>query len=78
MKFVAQALEILGLSFLPSGAEDPSGTFGHGFLPIRDLHRMDVEFLGNFMDGFDALERFKRNAGLKFGFVSSSFCFHFV
>jgi hypothetical protein len=30
------------------------------------------------LDGLDALERFKRHAGLEFGFVFSSFCFHFV
>jgi len=39
---------------------------------------MDVEFLRDLLDGFDALERLKRHAGLKFGVVSSSFAFHFV
>jgi hypothetical protein len=28
-------------------------------------------------DGLDALERFERDAGFEFWFVSSSFCFHF-
>jgi hypothetical protein len=32
----------------------------------------------NLLDGSDALERFERHAGFEFGFVSSSFCFHFV
>lgn len=78
MEFVALALEILGISLLPSGAENPGGSIRHGFLPIGDLHRMDVEFLGDLLNGFDALERFERYAGLEFWFVSSSFCFHFV
>ncbi len=39
---------------------------------------MDVEIFGDLLDGLDALERFKRHVGLEFGFVSSSFCFHFV
>src|ERR1035437_4415988 len=47
-------------------------------LPLRDLHRVDVEFLGDLLDGFDALERLKRHAGLEFGVVSSAFAFHFV
>lgn len=35
---------------------------------------MDIEFLGDLLYGFDALERFKRHSSLEFGFVSSSFC----
>ena len=72
------ALEILGFGLRPAGSENPAGTRGHGFLPIGNLHGMDVEFLGDLLDGLDALERFERDAGFKFGFVSSSFCFHFV
>ena len=33
---------------------------------------------GDLLDGFDALERLKRHAGLEFGVVSSAFAFHFV
>jgi hypothetical protein len=36
---------------------------------------MDVEILGDLLDGFDALERFERYAGLEFGFVSLRFAF---
>jgi hypothetical protein len=43
-----------------------------------NLHRVDVEFLGDLLDGFGALERLKRHAGLEFGVVSSAFAFHFV
>jgi hypothetical protein len=39
---------------------------------------VDVEFLGDLLDRFDALERLKRHAGFEFGIVSSSFAFHFV
>ena len=39
---------------------------------------MNVEFLGDLLDGFDALERLKRYAGFEFGVVSSSFAFHFL
>lgn len=39
---------------------------------------MNVEILGDFLDGFDALDRFKRHAGLEFGVVSSAFAFHVV
>ncbi len=39
---------------------------------------MDIEILGDLLDGFDALERFERYAGLEFGVVSSAFAFHFV
>jgi len=39
---------------------------------------MNVKLLANLLDGFDALERFECYAGLEFGFVSSSFCFHLV
>jgi hypothetical protein len=38
---------------------------------------VDVVFLGDFLDGFDALDRLKRHAGLEFGVVSSAFAFHF-
>ena len=47
-------------------------------LPLGDLHRVDVEILGDLLDGFDALERFERHAGLEFGVVSFAFGFHFV
>ncbi len=39
---------------------------------------MDVEILGDFLDGLDALERLKCPAGCAFGFVSSSLGFYFV
>lgn len=47
-------------------------------LPLGDLHRVDVEILGDLLDGFDALERFERHAGLEFGVVSFAFGFHSV
>ena len=34
---------------------------GHGFLPLGDLHRVNVEILSDFLDGFHALDRFKRH-----------------
>ena len=37
-----------------------------------------VDILGDFLDGLDTLEHLKRPAGCAFGFVSSSFGFHFV
>ena len=78
MQLVALTLEILGFGLRPAGSKDAAGTRGHGFLPLGNLHRMDVEILGDLLDGLDALERLKSHAGLEFGFVSSSFCFHFV
>ncbi len=48
----------MGVGFLRSG---------HRFLPLGDLHRVDVEILGDLLDGFHALDRFKRDAGLEFG-----------
>ena len=71
------ALEVLGFDLRPTGAEDAPGTRGRGFLPVGNLNRMDVEILGDFLDGLDALERLKRHAGFTIGFVSSSFGFHF-
>lgn len=32
---------------------------------LGDLHRVDVEFLDYFLDGFDALDRLKRQRGLR-------------
>ena len=78
VEFFALALEILAVRLLPAGTEDPGGTFRHGLFPVGDLDRMDVEFLGDLLDGLDALERYERYAGLEFWFVSSSFCFHYV
>jgi hypothetical protein len=63
--------------FPATATEDAGGTLGHGLLPFGNLHRMDVEILGDLLDGLDALERFERDAGFEFWFVSSSFCFHF-
>jgi hypothetical protein len=34
---------------------------------------VNVEFLGDLLNRFDALERLKRYAGFEFGIVSSSF-----
>ncbi len=39
---------------------------------------VDVEFLGDLLDGPDPLERLKCHAGLELGVVSSAFSFHFV
>jgi hypothetical protein len=74
----AFAFEVLGLGLAGTGAEDGRGSFGHRLLPLGNLHRVDLEFLGDLLDGFDALERLKRHAGLEFGVVSSAFAFHFV
>ena len=74
----AFAFEILGFGLAGTGAKDGRGSFGHRLLPLGNLHRMDVEILGDLLDCFDASERFKRHASLEFGVVSSSFAFHFV
>ncbi len=78
VKLGAFAFEILGFGLARTGAEDARGSFYHRFLPLGDLHRVDVEFLGDLLDALSSLERLKRHAGLEFRVVSSSFDFHFV
>jgi hypothetical protein len=46
--------------------------------PSRYLHRMDLVFLRYLLDRFDVLEGFQGNPRFKLGFVSSSFCFHYI
>ena len=70
MKLVALAVEILGVSLASTGAENAAGTCGHGFFPVGNLHWVDVEILGDLLDGLDAFERFECYAGFEFGFVS--------
>ena len=78
MQPFALALEIVGAGLFPVQAEDAAGPRGHGFLPIGILHRVDLEILGDLLDGLDALERFKRYAGFELDVVSSSFCTNFA
>ena len=78
MELGAFAVEILGLGLAGTGTKDACGSLGHLPFPLGNLHRVDFEFLGDLLDGFDALERLKGHAGLEFGVVSSSFAFHFV
>ncbi len=61
-----------------SGAEDARGLLSHGLLPVGYLDGVNVEFLSDLLDRFDALERLKRYAGFELGIVSFSFAFHFV
>src|SRR5690606_30940734 len=57
---VTLAFEIPGASLGRAGTEGIGGVLGHRFLPLRDLHRVDLEFLGDVLDGLDAPDRFKR------------------
>ncbi len=50
--------------------------FAIRLLLFGDMHRIDVEVLGDLLDSLGALDCFKRQAGLEFGFISSSLCFH--
>jgi len=74
----ALAFKILGFGPAGSRAEDACRSLSHRFLPLGDLHRVNIEIFGDLLDGFDSLERFERYAGLEFGVVSSAFAFHFV
>ena len=47
--------------------ENASRVLGYRFLPLGDLHRANVEFLSNFLDGFDALDLFKHHVALNSG-----------
>ena len=58
-----------------AGPEDPGGVLQHLLLPVRDLHRVDLELLGDLLDRLDSLDGFQGHAGLELGFVSFSFCF---
>jgi len=53
-------------------------SLAHGLFPVGDLSRMDVVFLGDLLNGFDALERLQAHAGFELGIVSFSFGFHCV
>lgn len=75
---LALTFELIGIGPARSRPEGARGVLGHRLLPLGDLHRVDVEFLGDFLDGFHALDRLKRHAGLEFWVVSSAFAFHFV
>jgi hypothetical protein len=37
---------------------------------------MQIVFLGDLLDGFDAFERFQGYTGFEFRIVSAAFCFH--
>jgi hypothetical protein len=74
----AFALEIPCMGLAGALAENARRSLGHRFFPSGNLHRVDVEFLGDLLDGFDSLERLKRDACFEFRVVSSSFAFHFV
>jgi hypothetical protein len=58
--------------------KNAGSSLSHGLFPIGYLHRVDVKSLGDLLDGFDSLERFKCYTSFEFGVVSSSFAFHFM
>jgi hypothetical protein len=77
VSFIALALEILGFDLRLTGAEDAARTAAMTFFQsITSIGWVDI--LGDFLDGLDALEHLKHPADCAFGFVSSSFGFHFV
>ena len=78
MESLAFAFEFLRPGIAHPGPEGARSVVGHDLLPLRDLHRVNVEFLGDLLDGPDPLERLKCHAGLELGVVSSAFGFHFV
>jgi hypothetical protein len=61
----AFAVEISGIGVAGACAENAGRSLSHGLFPIGYLHRVDVKFLGDLLDGFDSLERFKRYAGFE-------------
>ena len=48
---------------------------GDGFLPVGNLHRVDVKILGDRLDGLNALERLMRHAGFNSGSCRLRFTF---
>ena len=63
----ALALEIrLSAGLLLGVAENSAGSIQHGLLSIGNLDRVQVQILGDWLDGLDALERFERNPSLEF------------
>jgi hypothetical protein len=46
----ALALETFGFSLSGSAAEDARGSLSHCLLPVGNLNRVDVEFLGDLLD----------------------------
>ena len=71
-------LEPLGIGLARSCPEAARGVVGHRLLPLGDLHWASVESLGDFLDGFHALDRLKRQAGIESGIASSVSVFHWV
>ena len=55
-----------GLILVSTGAKNAGGPLSHRLFPLGNLHRIDVEFLGDSLNGFDALECLNCHADLKF------------
>jgi len=76
MELLALLVKVFLLPLLAAYAKDIGRTFEHFLFPIRNLHRVNLEFLRDLLNSADILNGLKGNSGFELGFVSSSFSFH--